>query len=193
MEGCIYKLVQNLNLKTTTSKLFYFPPPHTTGANVRSLRPDLERVRPANLQRRSATMPVVASDYLVPQPFLGVAQEQLQTGSSRVTQQPVSRYSCETSLGHEYEDVQYAVSDGSSITTHDYSNLTDSSVLMKKNEAYSACSTIDRQRGMTRLEGPYCNADVIISNPLYIRTTSQEERISDDSDEYVDPTDSSYL
>lgn len=159
---------------------------HTHTRTIGSVvRPDLERVRPVNYQRRSATLPMVASDYLVPQPFLILSQQQLQ--NSWMSRQ--SSDNCEITQGHEYEDVKVPLPENESNSEHIYSNLTNSSVTMTVNEAYSACNQTEHSKG--RVEFHTHNA--VVPNPMYIRTTSQEDRISDDSGEYVDPSDLSYL
>ena len=169
---------------------------HTYTHTGRHRRPDLERIRPVNLERRSATMPAVASDYLVPRPFLGLTQEQLQLQASRMQHPHSARHSCETILGlnHDYEDVGSAVSQHSS--SPDYSNVSSSTLTLKRNEAYRACeSGSERRKEKVRVEildGP-STRDMVIPNPLYVQTSSGEERFSDDSGEYVDPTGSSYL
>ncbi len=135
---------------------------------------------------------MVASDYLVPQPFLTVSQQQFQ--NSWMSRQSGNGYNCNSTQGHEYEDVKVPID-----SEHIYSNLTNSAVTMTVNEAYSACNTAERRReeaepsrGSVGPAKPLSHT-VVIPNPLYIRTTSQEERISDDSGEYVEPSEFSYL
>lgn len=135
----------------------------------------------------------VASDYLIPQPFLGITQDQLEQQAQRLHRsrslQP--RYSYETTLGfsHEYEDVvDLAMVDSGEEKPDTYVNVNQPE--MKRNAAYRACSTSEDERGMTRiqlLEGASCQ-DIVIPNPLNcVHTQShpgiRRERMSDVSDD----------
>ena len=130
----------------------------------------------------------VASDYLIPQPFLGLTQDQLEQQTQRLNRsRSLQHHSYETTLGfsHEYEDViDFVDSGGEKSDTR--VNITQPE--MKRNAAYRAYSTSEDERGMTRiqlLEGASCH-DIIIPNPLNcINTQSRpaRERISDDSDD----------
>lgn len=133
---------------------------------------------------------MVAADYLVPQPFFSLSQQQLQ--ESWVSRQSPNDFNY--NITHEYEDVKVTPSENNS--EHIYSNLTNSSVTMTVNEAYSASNAADYLKrrvepSIEKIQPPIRNA--VIPNPMYICTTSHEERISDDSGEYVDPSDCSYL
>lgn len=129
-----------------------------------------------------------AADYLVPQPFLGLTQAQLEQQAQRLNRsQSLQHHSYETTLGfsHEYEDVVNFVDNGGE-KPDNYVNITQPE--MKRNAAYRACSTSEDERGMTRiqlLEGASCN-DIVIPNPLNcINTQSRpgRERMSDVSDD----------